>query len=469
VAQARYEDERHRAARYRDTRSRDPRAGDPRYGDPRRDDRYRDPRRGGNRYPDDDPQWEGDGILPGLDRRERGYPGGGDERVYREASHADDRYADGGNGVGGFWGEEDEEEAKGRSGRGKQRRRNGRARRLAPWIALLVIVIILIPVAGGGWYAYRYLQAKNHPPDFVGPGSGPPVMVQVASGDTATSLGLKLYQLGVVRSQRSFVLAAENSTSTVTLEAGFFRMNHDMQASLAYAYLLNPKNMVKNTVTLPEGLRWTDTLSRLGAASGIPLADYQAAIKEVTKLGLPPYAGGKPEGYLFPSQYIIQPNATALTVLQQMVARFKDHAALDNLPAAANLPATGGTVHLTEGQIIIVASLIQFEGGRPQDFPQIAEVVYNRLKIGMPLKFDSTVLYGLGKYGTAATIAETQTPGPYNTYLNKGLPPGPIDSPGDTAIKAALHPATGSLLYFYGCPNGVTKFSSTQALTRASC
>jgi len=87
----------------------------------------------------------------------------------------------------------------------------------------------------------------------------------------------------------------------------------------------------------------------------------------------------------------------------------------------------------------------------------------------MPLKFDSTVLYGLGKYGTAATIPETQTPGPYNTYINKGLPPGPIDSPGDEAIQAALHPATGTLLYFYGCPNGVTHFGSTTALTSAVC
>jgi UPF0755 protein len=87
----------------------------------------------------------------------------------------------------------------------------------------------------------------------------------------------------------------------------------------------------------------------------------------------------------------------------------------------------------------------------------------------MPLKLDSTVFYGLGKYGTSASDAEISTPGPYNTYLNKGLTPTPIDSPGDAAIQAALHPATGNLLFFYGCPNLVTIFSPTTALTGASC
>jgi UPF0755 protein len=124
---------------------------------------------------------------------------------------------------------------------------------------------------------------------------------------------------------------------------------------------------------------------------------------------------------------------------------------------------------MTPAKIIIVASLLQAEAGRNQDMGKIAEVLYNRLNQHMQLKFDSSVFYGLGKYGTSATNAEINKPGPYNTYLNTGLPPGPIDSPGDLAIQAALHPEKGNLLYFRGCPNKVTVFSALAVPALSVC
>jgi UPF0755 protein len=292
------------------------------------------------------------------------------------------------------------------------------------------------------------------------------------TGDNPTSLAPRLVAAGVVESDRAFILAAENSTSSANLEAGFFLMNKHMKASLAYAYLLNPKNLDQHTVTIPEGYRTVDAIKVLAQKTHIPLADFQKVLSTpsmLAQLALPPYSDGKPEGYLFPATYAITPHETALAVLQAMTNRFAQEAVSANLPASVNVPAKGGTVHLTEGQVIIVASLLQAEAGSVADMPKIAEVAYNRLKAGMPLQFDSTVFYGLGKYGTAANNAEIATPGPYNTYRNKGLPPGPIDNPGDAAIQAALHPATGALLYFYGCPSGRTIYSATTALTKASC
>src|SRR6202021_1484423 len=99
-------------------------------------------------------------------------------------------------------------------------------------------------------------------------------------------------------------------------------------------------------------------------------------------------------------------------------------------------------------QVIVVASLAQAEGGKVSDFPKIARVIYNRLHAGMKLQFDSTVLYGLHAYGTRASSQQLNSNSPYNTYKYAGLPPGPIDSPGDAAIRAALHPAAGNWLYF---------------------
>ena len=130
-----------------------------------------------------------------------------------------------------------------------------------------------------------------------------------------------------------------------------------------------------------------------------------------------------------------------------------------------SLPTAARQVHLTEGQVITMASLVQAEGGRLSDYPKIARVIYNRLAQGIPLQLDSTVLYGLNKFGIVATDAELSSPSPYNTYKHKGLPPGPIDSPGNAAIQAVLHPAPGNWLYFVTVnpKTGETRFTSSQA------
>ena len=136
------------------------------------------------------------------------------------------------------------------------------------------------------------------------------------------------------------------------------------------------------------------------------------------------------------------PHETALGVLTAMVQRFDQEAASINLPAAAR------QVHLTEDQVITMASLVEAEGGRVSDYPKIARVIYNRLAQGMPLQLDSTVLYGLNTYGIMASDAQLNSTSPYNTYRHKGLTPGPIDSPGAAAIQAVLHPAAGNWIYF---------------------
>jgi UPF0755 protein len=186
------------------------------------------------------------------------------------------------------------------------------------------------------------------------------------------------------------------------------------------------------------------------------VADYQRALASPGALGLPSYAGNNPEGYLWPATYEVQPNATATTVLQAMVNRFNQEAVSINLTTAAT------QAHLSPGQLITMASLLQAEGGRISDYPKIERVILNRLAANMPLQFDSTVFYGLHQFGTAATDQQIAIETPYNTYKNKGLPPGPIDSPGNAAIEAALHPAPGNWLYFVA-RNGVTTFSNTLA------
>jgi UPF0755 protein len=142
-----------------------------------------------------------------------------------------------------------------------------------------------------------------------------------------------------------------------------------------------------------------------------------------------------------------------------MVQRFNQESATVGLASAAQHAG------LTPGQVITMASLVQAEGGRLSDYPKIARVIYNRLKQGIPLELDSTVLYGLNTFGIIASDTQLQSTSPYNTYKRKGLTPGPIDSPGDAAIRAVLSPASGNWIYFVTVnpKTGETLFTSSQA------
>ena len=374
----------------------------------------------------------------------------------------EDEYETGGRFVPGF-GDGDADYENGRPDHRARRGSRGggrggrRSRRRFRWIApLAALLVIVVPLAVGGVYAYNFYKSEYHPADYSGDGTGS-IVVQVTSGDTPTSLAPKLVQLGVVASSRAFVLAAEHSSNPAGLLPGFYGMHKHMQASLAYALLLDPKNLVQVTVTIPEGLRLSQTIALLGARSRLPATAYARVLKDPASLGLPGYANGKAEGYLFPATYEVLPHETALGVLKGMVQRFDQEAATVNLPAAAN------QVHLSQGQVIIVASLVQAEGGRLSDYPKIARVIYNRLAQGIPLQLDSTVLYGLNTFGILANDQQLNSPSPYNTYRHKGLPPGPIDSPGNAAIQAALHPASGNWLYFVTVnpKTGETLFTSS--------
>jgi uncharacterized YceG family protein len=228
-----------------------------------------------------------------------------------------------------------------------------------------------------------------------------------------------------------------------------------MQASLAYAYLLNPKDRIQLTVTIPEGKRASQVVAILAKETSIPAADFQKVINNPAQLGLPSYANGKVEGYLFPATYTIQPNETALQILQAMVQRYNVEAQQINISSAAH------GVGLSSEQLITEASMVQAEGGVVSDYPKIARVIINRLHIGMKLQFDSVLLYGLNAYAINVTQAQINTPGPYNDFQHAGLPPGPICNPGNSAIQAVLHPQPGDWLYFLTKTGGASEFSAT--------
>ncbi|MEO3873739.1 endolytic transglycosylase MltG [Nonomuraea sp. B12E4] len=197
-------------------------------------------------------------------------------------------------------------------------------------------------------------------------------------------------------------------------------------------------------VTMKEGLWLSDTVQLLAKHTGRPVAEFARAARNGAALGLPAYAKGGPEGFLFPGTYDLSPSSSAEEILAAMVTRFKRTADDIHLEDAAR------RLGRTPQEIVIIASIIQAESMDKQTMPKVARVIYNRLKRKPPmrLQMDSTVLYGLGKHGIEAKLQDLKSRSKYNTYAFPGLPPGPIGNPGRDALMAALHPATGPWLQY---------------------
>jgi UPF0755 protein len=225
-----------------------------------------------------------------------------------------------------------------------------------------------------------------------------------------------------------------------------------MKAADALAILVDPKNRLITRVVVPEGLWTNEIYDRLSKASGIPVAEYTAAAKNVAELGLPPSAKGNIEGYLFPASYEFGPTSTALDQLKQMVAE-----------STKRLSALGITPDRME-RVVTVASLVEGEAKTQADQAKVARVIENRLAKKMTLGLDSTVNYIFRKRGVP-TQAMLDSSSPYNTRRVAGLPPGPISNPGESALAAAANPVAGPWLYFVtvDLDTGETKFATTYA------
>ncbi len=329
--------------------------------------------------------------------------------------------------------------------RSKRSRRPRRARGKVAFTAALLAVALILGVAAD--YGYERYQAWNtsRTGDYTGTGAGSgQVQVLVPEGANLASLGPALVKAGVIMEVRPFDSAAGAAANASDLQPGVYLLNHHMSAADAVKFLLSPAHRIKDQVTIIEGTRAAQIATELAKQTHLPVSQFTSIINHPpASLGLPTWAAGSSaEGFLFPDTYTLLPKMTALQILQMMVREFNQKIASINLPAAAT------HVFTTPWHALIVASLIQAEGGNLQDFPKISRVVWNRLGKQMPLEFDSTIFYAMGKFGTHVNSAQEKFPSPYNTYLHTGLPPGPIGNPGLAAMKAAVHAAKGDYLYF---------------------
>jgi UPF0755 protein len=343
-------------------------------------------------------------------------------------------------------------------------RRAERSRRRGP--GCLIALVILAVLAGIAYWGVttgldKVQDQFSSADDYPGPGSGE-VNFEVKQGDSIAEMGRGLKEAGVVASVDAFIEAAGANPEAGKIQAGFYPLLKEMKASDVVAILVDPDKIVTTDVTIPEGLRVKDVVELLVEKTGFPKADFDKALEDPEALGLPAYADGNPEGYLFPATYDFGPEEKPADMLRDMVVRW-EQAATDN-----DLEASAEALGYTPQEIMTIASLIEAEGrGKYRD--KIARVIYNRLEIDPNpaagfLQIDASVNYALDRTGSTVITEEDKesvADSPYNTYTQKGLPPTPIEAPGDDSIQAALHPAEGPW-FFYVTVNlktGETKFT----------
>jgi len=350
----------------------------------------------------------------------------------------------------------------GRRGDGGKRRGGGKGRRtgVRVLVVLLVVVLLLGGLAAVGamfWNQFgdRVSEALGWTTnDYEGEGHGETI-ITITAGEIGEDVAASLAEAGVVKTSQAFyeLLLAQNPQ--VDFQPGTYRLRLEMSSQAALDALRDPANRMQLSAMIPEGRTVAQTLEIVSAGAEIPLEDLQAAAANPAAFGLPEGVTSL-EGWLYPATYEFEPGTTAEAAIAKMVGY--QVALLDEL---------GVPVEDRE-RVLTIASVVEREAGRAEDFGKVATVVFNRLDAGMRLQMDSTAQYGFGQHadGTVWSTDEALADdNPWNTYVHEGLPIGPIANPGRAAIEATLNPTPGDWLFFVAVnlDTGESVFTSTSA------
>jgi len=305
----------------------------------------------------------------------------------------------------------------------------------------------------------------------VNPEDSRKVVVTVQPGESAVQIGDDLAALGLIRSPLTFRTLVEARGVGSSIESGEYELSPSMTTGEIVTVLSRGAKRSGITITIPEGWRAEQSaqkvqelgiaqsdevlgLVRGGAQSGMPLAE-------------PLPAGATLEGYLFPQTYEVAKGASARTLVEMMAKQF-DKEVTPQL--RQQMISRGLTLH----QAVTLASIVEREAAIPAEQPLIASVYLNRLRQDMPLQADPTVQFavasadlaqalGFGYWKSDLSRDDLRLPSPYNTYVQHGLPPGPICSPGLAALEAVANPADTDYLYFVAKGDGSHVFAKNDA------
>lgn len=350
---------------------------------------------------------------------------------------------------------------------------------LATFFKLVISLVAIALIAGAGLFAYGTLSGLGSVPDLVRGSLGQldtpvsddsrPVVYTVRPGMSAIEIGDDLYAKGLIRSPLTFRTLVEARNVGSRIEAGDYQVSPSMTTGEIVTVLSRGASRSGVTVTIPEGWRAEQAAQKVEALSIARADEILDLVRGGAGLGLPlaePLpAGATLEGYLFPETYEVAKDATARTLVEMMARQF-DKAVTPKL--RQQIQARGLTLH----QAVTLASIVEREAAIPAEQPVIASVYLNRLKRDMPLQADPTVqfavasanlaeAFGFGYWKNELSRADLQLVSPYNTYVQRGLPPGPICSPGLAALEAVANPADTGYLFFVAKGDGSHAFATT--------
>ena len=308
------------------------------------------------------------------------------------------------------------------------------------------LTLILLAAWAAGVFYLQYQKALNAP--LVAEGDG---IITVKRGDTLASLNRELVQRGVIHSDWVLPVYARLNPQAANIKAGDYRIDASASLPSLMNDITNGKVVVYN-ITVVEGKTFKDLRASLVQTAGIEhtLNDKTDA-QIATLLGI----DGSPEGWFMPETYQFHRGSSDLELLKRMYGEMQRTLEQEWPNRAEGLPLANPY------QALILASIVEKETGVASERPQIAGVFVRRLQKDMLLQTDPSVIYGAADYHGDLTRKHLQTDTPYNTYINKGLPPTPIALPGKASIQAALHPADGDSLYFVADGKGGHTFSAT--------
>jgi UPF0755 protein len=317
---------------------------------------------------------------------------------------------------------------------------------------LILLLAIGVGVAGAGWWARHRLTTP------YAAFSAPEIFVELPAGSSVSSIANRLVAAGVLPDTITFRLAARYTGADRRLQAGEYRFAGP-STPLQVLDRLAAGDVFTHPITFREGLtifEMADVFERSGLGSA---DDFLAAARNLTLVGDRDPQAKSLEGYLFPDTYTLPRSSDADDLVHAMLARF------DKVFDSA-LRAEADRRGMSTREVLTLASIIEKETGRADERTKVSAVYHNRLKAGMPLQCDPTVIYALmlgGRWNGNLRKTDLQLNSPYNTYVVRGLPPGPIASPGRASIEAALRPADVGYLYFVSRNDGSHVFASTLA------
>jgi UPF0755 protein len=322
---------------------------------------------------------------------------------------------------------------------------------------VIAYVVLVVMLAGAGVVGAAYVL--NQPParELAGP-----VEFSIERGESLTSIANRLENLGIIRSGFMLRLIAQAQGTATSVQSGNYLFSERMSARSMHDYLLSG-NQVLRRVTIPEGLTVRGVAERLGDAGITTVDAFEDAARDEALLAEFSIPGESAEGYLFPDTYLFTQDYPAESVARHMIERF--FAVLGEIyPEYGDLPSD------VLYDRVILASIVEREYRVPEEAPTIASVFYNRLDINMRLESCATVVYVMTEieglqHPQRLFYRDLDRASPYNTYRTTGLPPGPIASPGRTALHAVFFPDNTDYRFFVWNGPGSSRHAFSRTLS----